>query len=110
MTRRAARTVFSLGVDVVEINRARSFYALHKKRLGSFFTKREIRFIETQARPHEGLAILLAAKEAAFKAARRVWMGPAGFKDIEVVRGKNTRLKISYTKTKKYVVAQCVGI
>ena len=59
-------------------------------------------------RPHERLAVLLAAKEAVFKTLRHPWMGIEGFRKISVKPLKKG-LKISFIKNKKYVVALCAG-
>ena len=117
---------FPLGIDLVEIKKAKSFYILHKNRLATFFSGEEISYIEKNKKPYEALAVLLAAKEATFKALpKRSWMGVSGFKQIVVTPGVNPRalrcrlkgepkagnkLKLSFTKNKKFVVARCVGI
>ena len=98
-----------LGVDLIELKKAKDFYKRHKKRLDSFFTKNEIFYIGNDSGATRRVAELLAAKEAVFKASGKTWMGPQGF-------GKSCLnlppgMKIYFTKkNKKYVVAQCVGI
>ena len=75
---------FSLGVDLIELRRAKAFYLAHRGRLPVFIRKSK--------RPVETLAFYLAKKEAAFKAS-----------------GKS-RFQFSYFRTKKYVAVSCVGI
>lgn len=116
----------SLGVDLVEIQKAKSFYKTHKHRLDSFFSPKEINFISGDDQsPIESLAMLLAAKEAVFKANNRGWMGPWGFKSIRMasktkknlifesqtdLSSKNRLFQVSFIQDKEYVVAKCVGI
>ncbi len=78
---------FSLGVDLVELKRAKAFYLAHRDRLPAF--------IRESKRPVEALAFHLAKHEAVFKAS------------------KKSRLQFSYFRTKKYVAVSavsCVGI
>lgn len=80
----------SLGVDLVEMKRARDFYRAHKTRLPEFFSAPELSYVRASRRPYERVAALLAAKEAAFKASGRAWMGISGFRSIRlsVKRGR----------------------
>ncbi len=113
----------AFGVDLIEIKKAKRLYKTHKNRLNSFFSLQEIAFINKNERPHENLAILLASKEAAFKAMPRFGTGLAAFRNIEIVpqkenkfflrlkgTSKKTALKFSILRNKKYVVVQCAGI
>jgi phosphopantetheine--protein transferase-like protein len=119
--RLAPRSVPVVGVDLVEIEKARAFYSRHKKRLTSFFSAAEIRFIR-RGKIVERLAILLAAKEAAFKAVPgRIWMGPEGFRSIRLspergkklsfrIPGTSARLALEATTHPHYVTVTCAGI
>ena len=113
----------SLGIDLIEIKKARRLYRDHKGSLGSFFSPREISYIRTGQRPHENLAVLLASKEAVFKAIPRLGTGVAAFRNIEMIPQKENRfsirlretakkvaVKFSILRDKKYVVVQCAGI
>ena len=113
----------SLGVDLIEIKKARRLYDNHKDSLDSFFSPREISYIRTGQRPHENLAVLLASKEAVFKAIPCLGTGVAAFRNIEITPQKANRfsvrlretakkvvVKFSILKDKKYVVVQCAGI
>ena len=104
----------AFGVDLIEIKKARRFYKTHKNRLDSFFSPQEIAFIRAGERPHENLAILLASKEAVFKAVPSLGTGLAAFRNIEMIFHKGTPkkadLKFSILKNKQYVVVQCAGI
>ncbi|PIU40431.1 MAG: hypothetical protein COT00_01705 [Candidatus Omnitrophica bacterium CG07_land_8_20_14_0_80_50_8] len=104
----------AFGVDLIEIKKARRFYRSHKDRLNSFFSPREITFIHKNKNPHENLAVLLASKEALFKAAPCFGTGLAAFREHKLMLQKKTpaqsAFKFSVLKNKKYVVVQCVGI
>lgn len=105
-----------LGVDLVEIRRARQFYQIHGPRLGSLFDTSEISFIRSQRVPHVGLAQLVAVKEAVFKAAVAKGAGLEAFRRIHVrVRGNvfsatvgRRKLRVRVWEEKNFVVAQCV--
>ena len=53
---------FPIGVDLVELQKAKAFYETHKGHLRAFFTAGEIRKIRQSQKPHEKLALYLAAK------------------------------------------------
>ena len=114
---------FPLGIDLVELKKAKSFYNTHKHRLNSFFSSKEISYIQKALWPHEALGILLAAKEAVFKALPRTGAGIAAFRNIEiqperggrfsfcsVKTGKRSKLEFTVLKNKRYVIVQCAGI
>lgn len=94
-----------LGVDLVEYKKAKTFYTEHKNRLAGYFDSAEISFIQKNRKPHEALALLLAAKEAVFKSSDLPWMGPDGFRKIRILSQK--KYKLSFLKTRDYVVAEC---
>jgi len=106
-----------LGVDLVEIAKAKSFYKAHAGCLNRYFSEEEISFIAENPESCRKLAMLLAAKEAVFKSLDSVsWMGTSGFKDIRMVAhddknllfsvpGKFGKKKVSFLKNKRYVVA-----
>ncbi len=114
-----------MGVDLVEYKKARAFYGRHKNRLSSYFGKAEISMIEKGPRPHETLAMILAAKEAVFKSCGAPWMGTQGFREILIVargsRQLSFRLRgnfkrsftkrrtpaLTFTKSRNYVIAKC---
>ena len=99
-----------------QFEKAKNFYAEHHAMLSDFFHSEEILFIRRNKKPHENLAVLLAAKEAAFKASGGAWMGPRGFKTVRIApKGKRRFVasnghEIFFSKNKDYVVAQCVGM
>ena len=74
----------TLGVDLIELKKAKTFYLAHRKRLPAF--------IRRSRRPVEALAFYLAKKEAVLKASG------------------NSSLRFSFFKTKHYVAVSCVGI
>ena len=102
----------ALGIDLVEIKKADSFYKKNKSNLASFLRKDERDALRESSRPHETLAEILAAKEAVFKSGDGRWMGPRGFKKIPVlslIKGPWKSLRVSVIKKNKYVVAYALG-
>lgn len=81
-----------MGIDVVEIRKARHFYNTHQNRLKTFFDPSEVRLIQKSQKPYESVAMLLAAKEAVFKASSEPWMGVSGFRNIQIVSKAQDRL------------------
>ena len=102
----AGQTQVRLGVDLIEHKKAQDFYQRHKDHLDKFFTVEEIFYIGRRSGAARRLAEVLAMKEAAFKASDKIWMGPRGFG--KKLSEKNNS-KMILIKSKKYVVAQCVG-
>lgn len=114
-----------LGVDLIELKKARSFYREHKDRLGSFFSPKEVVFIRKSRRPYEGLAVVWAAKEAVFKTIAKPGLGFWTLKSIRVKPdarqpgvfmaecpekiGVAKGLRIHLMRTRDYVVAKCAG-
>ncbi len=96
-----------LGVDLVEYKKAKAFYDEHQNRLKDFFARSEISFIQKSHKPYESLALLLAAKEAIFKSADLPWMGAEGFRKIRVLSRSRPVSKLSFIKSKDYVIAEC---
>lgn len=113
----------------MELETAKSFYRAHGKRLHVIFSREEISTIRKDKKPHERLAVLLAAKESVFKALSLAWMGTSGFQDIQISPGSDERLTVrlkgSFRRVKKnpenleisllkkhrrYVVVGCRGI
>jgi phosphopantetheine--protein transferase-like protein len=76
----------SLGIDLVEFKKAKTFYGSHQTNLRTFFTRGEINQIRRNKNPHKKLAVILAAKEAVFKAISPdgKWLG---FTDITILAG-----------------------
>jgi len=107
---------FSLGVDLIELRKAKSFYTRHKKNLKLFFTRQEISAIRKSKRPHERLAVFLAAKEAAFKASNIKNAGLMNFTNASVNHDKRRNLSVRFRsevfrffiiKKKNYIVVEC---
>ena len=76
----------------MELETAKSLYRSHGRRLKTLFSREEISYIQKDKKPHERLAVLLAAKEAVFKALGPAWMGMSGFQDIQIFPQSNHRL------------------
>lgn len=103
-----------LGVDILEREKARSFYRAHKDRLAQILNTSELEHLKNVKNKPDALAEMLAAKEAVFKAIGGSWMGLSGFKKISLSfkRDGSVRsgdLRITFKKNKDYVVA-CAGI
>ncbi len=104
-----------LGVDILEREKARSFYRLHKERLSQILLPSELAHLNKVKNKTDKLAEMLAAKEAVFKALGGSWMGMSGFKKIRLSVDKTSgalrsgHLRIHLYKRKDYVVA-CAGI
>ncbi len=112
-----------LGIDLIELKKAKGFYLAHKDHLDSYFSPEEIAYIQQCRKPHENCAVLLAAKEAAFKALSRLGTGLVVFRNIEIILQrqdqfllklngsiKRSDLKFSVFKNQKNLVVQCAGI
>ena len=99
---------FPLGVDLIETRKARSLYRNCRRDLESLVSREEAVSIRKSSKPHEKLAEILAAKEALFKARRAADAGLLAFRDIRLKR-RPQDWKLTYQKTKDYVIAQCVG-
>ena len=98
-----------LGVDLIEIKKAKSFYESHKDNLASFFSRREIAEIHKDKKSHEKLAVLLAAKESVFKALGPRPAGLLGFSNISVSKRnlKKLGLELSVVKRHGLIVVEC---
>ena len=100
---------FPLGVDLVEMKKAKVLYQNHRDHLDSFFNPQEISQIRKAAKPHEKMAALLAAKEAIFKALPTTSIGLLNFRDISLSATalKKLGLEVIVVRKKNYVVATC---
>ena len=80
----------SVGVDIVEMKKARSLYQLCRKDLSRVLTPAEISYLKSSRHTLQTFALLLAAKEAVFKWLGAVaWMGISGFREIGVTISKD---------------------
>ncbi len=103
-----------LGVDILEREKARSFYHAHKDRLTQILSTSELKHLKNVKNKPYALAEMLAAKEAVFKAIGGSWMGVCGFKKIPLSFRpdgsiRSGEFRITLKKNKDYVVA-CAGI
>ncbi|MCG3177212.1 MAG: hypothetical protein MOGMAGMI_02180 [Candidatus Omnitrophica bacterium] len=110
----------SLGVDLVELPRARRFVREHASRLNGYFHPSEIRILNEHRDPARGAAVVLAAKESVFKATPgSVWMGVDGFRRVRVSRASDGSLRAASTDgrrwrlwarlTPRYALAVCTA-
>ena len=108
---------YSIGVDIVEWEKAKTFYETHRARLGTFLSTTEKRFVEDGRAPYRALAMIFASKEAVFKTLGLPWMGPEGFRRIKIrpvsyqafisSAPDGRKLHITFKKSKRHVVACC---
>lgn len=108
-----------MGVDLIELRKARSFYNEHKERLGHFFSPVELAYIRKRRPAYEGLASVWAAKEAAFKTIAGPGAGLWELRDVRVRpdakrrdlfrAGRSHKIAIKLVRNRRYVVAECVG-
>lgn len=98
-------TLPSIGVDLVEYARARRLWRSGRQRLRRVLSARQYQKVSRSAHPEKALAEILAAQEAVFKASGGWWMGPEGFGKYSVPKGR-----ITFRRTRRYVVATCAGI
>lgn len=86
-------SVVGVGMDVVEVERARSILERHGERaLGRFLTDDERAYVMRQPDPAPHFAVRVAAKEAAYKALQSLpGMRAVGWHDLEVSRRSDGR-------------------
>lgn len=105
-----------LGIDLIEIKKAKAFYNKHKNRLSSILSSEEARFVQKGPRPHENCAMVLAGKEAAYKALGGLKSNLADFQDVSLSVYKNKflvktkskkKLEIDFIKTNHFIIASC---
>lgn len=86
-------SVLGVGMDVVEVERARNILQRYGGRaLGRFLTKEEEAYVMRQPDPAPHFAVRVAAKEAAYKALQSLpGMRAVGWHDLEVSRRSDGR-------------------
>lgn len=86
-------SVLGVGMDVVEVERARSILARHGDRaMGRFLTEGERAYVLKQPDPAPHFAVRVAAKEAAYKALQSLpGMRGVSWHDLEVARQEDGR-------------------
>ena len=86
-------SVLGVGMDVVEVERARSILSRHGERaLDRFLTEGEREYVLRQPDPAPHFAVRVAAKEAAYKALQSLpGMRAVGWHDLEVSREADGR-------------------
>ena len=99
----------SIGVDVVEFKKASRFYSQHRLTLDAHFSSNEIQFIRSGKRPVKRLAMLLAAKEACFKASSKKSSGFTAFKEVRVLRAGQLTKRVRCVMKPQYVVAYALA-
>lgn len=116
--------MISIGIDVVEISRARAIYRTHRDRLRRILTAREFSYLSSSRDKSKTFAEILAVKEAVFKALEVPWFGLEGWKkiglrvrqahqfsiyfggDLKKYNAQNDKSWISVASTRKFVLAR----
>src|SRR5262245_44569867 len=77
--------ISGIGIDLIEVSRIRDAIAKYGDRFTNrIYTKVEIEYCSSKKNAALHYAGRFAAKEAAFKAMERGWMGDISWKEIEV--------------------------
>jgi len=76
--------VVGVGIDLVDLERARRFFREHAERLGEVFTDFELAYARAGRRSDESLGARFAAKEATLKALGSLSGFAADWREIEV--------------------------
>ena len=81
---------FGIGVDIEDIKRFRNLnIANNKQFLGKIFTKKELDYCFSKAKPEQHLAARYTGKEAIVKALCSFRKISINYKDIEITNNKN---------------------
>lgn len=90
-------SVVGVGMDVVEVERARHILSRHGERaLGRFLLEGEREYVLRQPDPAPHFAVRVAAKEAAYKALQSLpGMRAVGWHDLEVSRESDGRPRLT---------------
>ena len=89
-------SVIGVGLDLVEVERARRILSKFGERaLSRFLTEGEREYVLRQADPAPNFAVRVAAKEAAYKALQSLpGMRGVGWQDLEVIREPEGRPRL----------------
>ena len=96
----SARPPKGIGVDLVDLSRARRFVRAHRSRLNSFFLPAECRIVARSAFPVRAFGVLFAAKEAVSKSLGVPVRHPGQLRDFEI-RVRAGRMEGRWRKGKK---------
>lgn len=107
-----------LGVDLIEIKKAKEFYETHGGRLADLLTENELRFLKKSKKRYDHFAMLLSGKEAVYKALGGPKSRVASFEKIPLsVDSKRQlffkpksrkKIKLEFIKTKNFIIASCL--
>ncbi len=104
--RRGKKNMLKIGIDIVEVSRAKGLYEAYGQKLCRFLSPQEMVFIHSSQNSSKALAILMAIKEAVFKALEISWFGLTGWKKIQVhSQGKAFKVRLS-GNLKEYVLKE----
>ncbi len=88
--------IFSIGTDIIDINRIKRAIEKNPSFPDRIFTPAEIAYCLSKANPYQSYAARFAAKEAVMKAIGTGWDGRINWQDIEVL---NSDLGVPYIVT-----------
>ena len=95
----------------MEFEKARKFYVRHKNRLATYFKKTETEYINKGQKNHERLALVMAAKEAVFKALDAPAVTPMEvFNNIEIIPLKNKQFKFRLARVWQRAIKNSSGV
>lgn len=102
-------SVIGVGMDIVEVERARHILGRFGERaLGRFLLEREREYVMRQPDPAPHFAVRVAAKEAAYKALQSLpGMRAVGWHDLEVSRQPDGRPLLALHGIASAVPAEC---
>jgi len=82
---------FGIGVDIEDIKRFRNLNIAHSKQfLDKIFTKKELDYCFSKAKPEQHLAARYAGKEAVVKALYSLGKTNIDYNDIEITNNKDS--------------------
>ena len=90
----AVRRPAGIGIDVVDLTRARRFLKDHPKSFFRLLAPAEKKRWHAKKPNARDFAKMFAAKEAFFKALGGAWMGLEGFRRMEVSYSRQGRFKV----------------
>lgn len=117
---------WSIGVDIIDLDRARKLYEIYRPRLKRFLTRSELTYIGSKKEKVVAFSELLSMKEAVFKALEVPWFGLEGWRkislrchpkrgmdvlfrgDLRSFNSKQHRMWLNLISTKDFVLARAI--
>jgi holo-[acyl-carrier protein] synthase len=102
--------IYGTGTDLLEVERMAELAARGRPYLEALFTRREMAYCESKARPNEHYAARYAAKEAVLKALGTGWRDGLAFCEIEILNDELGKPQvILHGKVKKFFDRQQIN-